>query len=335
MAHLRRNHIVPQFWLSAFADKGKLLARTRAGNEHVVGVNSATVVAHFYRDDDAAAKDPQAVERYLSANVEGPAHQLVWDLVNGQLPSAQSDLDALKKLIAFQIVRTRTFRDIDHQIKDHLWPVFFAMEVVKKVNESRTVPLDGAELHGVFEHARSSAPAKPVAVDESRTQLRILLRMADKLEGDLKRRNFALASGLRRVLLVGDSPAVVWHPGGAPMGWTGLLPDDADLLLPMAPNLLLIATNQGQTGPVALTPELAKIANDGQAAWCSFAVYRHPATRWPRDLHLGADSPKLPIPRVTMSPGTGNSSFPAKFAPVADPSLDQLIKSLGGTDIVE
>jgi hypothetical protein len=83
-----------------------------------------------------------------------------------------------------------------------------------------------------------------------------------------------------------------------------------------------------------LTPELIRIANEGQVTWCSFTVYRHPDMRWPTDLHLSGNAPKLPIPRVTLSPGSGNPTFPARFGPIVDSGLDQLIKSLGGTDIV-
>ncbi|MEV4210206.1 DUF4238 domain-containing protein [Micromonospora sp. NPDC049662] len=330
----RRNHTVPQLWLNAFARNGRLVAHNRAGKEHLTGVKGAAVVAHFYRDESPAATDPQAVETYLANHIEDPAKRMVQDLVVGRLPSAQADLSTLKRLVAFQIARTPTFRNIDQQVENHLWPIMYAAEVVGELNKSRVSPLAGAELQAVFEQARRDAPAKPADADKSRTRLRLMLRTAHRLANNLESRDLVLASGSRRALLISDSPAVLWHPGGPPLGWTGALPDDADLLLPVAPNRLLIASRRRQGPAVTLTPELVKIANQAQVTWCSFTVYRHPDMRWPRDLHLGGNAPKLPAPRVTLSPGTGNPTFPAGFEPIADSDLSQLIKSLGGVDMV-
>ncbi|WP_436536111.1 DUF4238 domain-containing protein [Actinoplanes sp. HUAS TT8] len=325
---------MPQLLLNAFANNGQLIARNRAGREHKTGVKGAAVISHFYRDESPATSDPQAVETYLANHIESPARQLVQDLLSGRLPNEQSDLHVLIRLIAFQIARSPTFRSIDQQIERHLWPLMYATQVVDTIDKERPVPLAGAERDAVFEEARRTAPPKPADPDVTRTRLRLMLRTADRLVSGLKGRRLVVASGLRRVLLIGDSPAVLWHPGGPGLGWTGVLPDDADLLLPVAPNRLLIATNRGRDTAVSLTPELVRIANEGQVTWCSAAVYRHPDMRWPAYLYLGRNAPALPKPRVTLSAGSGDSTFPARFEPVADPDLDQLIRTLGGTDVV-
>ncbi|XVV12618.1 DUF4238 domain-containing protein [Actinoplanes sp. CA-131856] len=146
MPPARRNHTVPQLWLNAFAVRGQLTARNRAGKEHLTGVRDATVVAHFYRDESPAAFDPQAVETFLANQVEDPATGVVQDLVGGRLPVTEDAVDALKRLIAFQLVRTPAFRSVDRQIAEHLWPIMWAFEVIDRFNQRRATPLTGAAL---------------------------------------------------------------------------------------------------------------------------------------------------------------------------------------------
>ncbi|XVV12619.1 hypothetical protein ACQP2X_48875 [Actinoplanes sp. CA-131856] len=187
----------------------------------------------------------------------------------------------------------------------------------------------------MFEKARRDAPDRPADPDESRVRLRLMLQTAGRLESFLKQRRLVLASSSHRMLLVGDSPAVLWHPNGRPQGWTGVLPEDAELLLPVAPNRLLIATKHGENTDVPLTRELANITNEGQVAQCFFAAYRHPDMDWPSNVRLSGQPPEIAAPRITFAPGSGELTFPAQFAPAADPKLRQLIEDLGGMDVVQ
>lgn len=331
----QHQHLVPKLWLRQHADSGEwLVQHRRDGAELRVTVNNAAVGKNFYRDPDATSPDErQDVEDFLANRIEGPGAAAFRDAAGGHLPSSASDRNALVQLIAFQLVRSATFRHADQQIGGHLWPVFFAMEVVNRY-VAATGERDQSELQAVFDEATSRAPEYEPERDR-RSELRVLLRTAHRVAKQLALRDLLVVTRPDRALVLGDAPVVLLHPGGLPAGWPGLLPVDADLIAPLSPSTLLIATTHPLVGgPGTLTDVLATSSNEAQARACHDALYRHPDLLMPSTLFLARTASSVAAPHVGFGPGSGASTFPARHDAIDDVQLDALIRQLGGVDEV-
>ncbi|MFJ3891109.1 DUF4238 domain-containing protein [Streptomyces rubrogriseus] len=68
----KEHHLVPRYWLRAFAEDGHVLGRWRGGAEHRTPVRRAAVARHFNTDPLAEGERRVALETYLDRHVDGP-----------------------------------------------------------------------------------------------------------------------------------------------------------------------------------------------------------------------------------------------------------------------
>jgi hypothetical protein len=334
LATPKRHHVVPVAYLKHFADEGLLVAHPRKGLPHKVTVRNAAVHTNFYRDWAATkANDQGVVERFLAQHVEGRAARWLKHAADGDLPEDPEDRVALDRFLAFQLVRTPSFRRLCREIGEHLTPVLLAGEVVKRVRAANP-EMTFEETRAI--HAQACHRFQGMSIDgDSRSLLRVMLRKAAELTDTIGALQLLLLSSETPVLLTSDAPAVAWSPTHPADGFRGLMPDDGQIFLPVTPRVLLLATGTPQLGSGRLVAELASCVNGLLAARCERYLYRHPAMPWPTDVVLPPTPAATAAPSVRLRPGTGDQTFPAQYPEVADSVIAELIEQLGGVDIVE
>lgn len=154
-----RHHLVPESWLKGFADAGQLCVRRRDRAQDItMAVSDATVVGKFYSNPrPSEGEDGQEVEAYLATEVEGPAAGALRDIHEGRWPLNPKAELALRKLLAHQLVRTRSFRALGKHIEKHALPVAAALETAPLVAERLgKASLSEQELHQLTEFYRKN-----------------------------------------------------------------------------------------------------------------------------------------------------------------------------------
>ncbi|MFJ6492008.1 DUF4238 domain-containing protein [Streptomyces californicus] len=68
----REHHLVPKYWLRAFAEDGHVLGRWRSGAEHRTPMRRAAVGRDFNTDPLAEGERRVALETYLDHHVDAP-----------------------------------------------------------------------------------------------------------------------------------------------------------------------------------------------------------------------------------------------------------------------
>lgn len=333
----RRHHTVPRLYLRPFAVGDQVLMRRR-GSTADEARNIATVA--FTRDFYGFTVDgvrATTVETWLDRNIEGPAAPALRRILDGQWPPSDEDRTAIASFAAFQLLRTPLVRAFMHQIDRSVAPLLWSAEVLTQT--LKQVELTDDEKLQVVAKARTRTPAELTEPADTKTMLRTMIREADQNVPRLAGRGWSLLRSDGPVLVTSDNPVAKFFPTRPPAGFTGLAPDDAELHLPLSPDTLLVFERDGaaaQPGPAGLSEEMTAVANRGQALGADQAVFRRADTPWPAGLVLGPHPPRLPEPTITTraSPG-GTPTFPARFAPVNNPVVAELLDELGGEDVVD
>jgi hypothetical protein len=322
-------------YLRAFADADQVVWRQRGRRDEVRNIRSVTFSANFYGFVVGGRRGP-LVEHWLDEHVEAPAAPALRRLSDGMWPPSADDRDVLARFVSFQLVRTPLVRDHMRQAQDDLAPLLWSSALLGRALQER--PLSDREQLQVLRWAEKRTPAELFQPDQN-AMLRTMVRKADELVPVLRARPWSLLRATQRCLVAGDNPVGRVFPAGDPAGFTGLAPADAELQLPVSPQLLLILERDGLPGSDAvgvLTAQAAAVGNDAQARAADRGVLRHPTMAWPRDLVLGPRPPRLPTPTVTTrlrSPGP--PTFPATYPPANDPRVAALLTALGASDVVE
>ncbi|MDX3371447.1 DUF4238 domain-containing protein [Streptomyces sp. ME02-6987-2C] len=329
----RRHHLLPQVWLEGFARDGVLTGRRRAaGRDFPSSVIDATVVSQFYSNPmPEQGQDGQEVEKFLADDVEGPAAAVLQNIRAGRWPLAHGDESALIRLLAHQLARSQAFRKLGKHVEDHLLPLITASEITKHMDEGADQPLSPRDRKRVIEGIMRNPPAMEKLLDPRR-DLRQQLRTADQVEQKLVNWQMVLLRADRPLLLLADGGVVVKQMDGSFSPYPPVLPDDAELLAPLAPHLLLILTPRpDRHADQQLTPRKASKANRGALALCHDTIYRQPGHPWPKGATLLPEPPSLLPPSITISlAAEQDTEQPMSHAPIAHQRLAQLVTKLGG-----
>lgn len=296
---------MPQYWLRAFAEDGHVLGRWRGGAEHRTPVRRAAVARHFNTDPLAEGERRVALETYLDRHVDGPAAPVLRALREGRWwPLEQAREAVVLDALAWQVVRTRTFRSFDAQVGRHVFPAAWAAEAVDYCEEQLGRPLSEAERMEVFWTAVRTAP-DPSVVDDPRSALRASIRAFERTRDVLAApgRRLMLLRSAEPLLMLADSGVALRHKDGTFSFTPPLLPKALEVFAPLSPSCLLISTPRAHYRPrEGLTRKIAAKANAGAAAWCQDAVYRLPSMSWPAHLRLASTPLKVRPPRLSAVP---------------------------------
>jgi hypothetical protein len=306
------------------------MVRRRDGTEEPLPIKDATVQVDFYDPGTAGAPD-DSLEHWLDRGIENPVGEIMVSLRKGNPPTSTADRGTLARFIAVQMVRTIAFRDQLRDIDSHLWPWFFATEVVRKVVESdATLKDDPDQLQALHEYYASRAPQRPGVVNKD-SLMRTMIREADRLLPVLLSMEFMITESSTPQLLTGDTPVVTVNGTGEVTYGPMLLPNFHEVHLPVTPERLLTISPLRPLGQTALlTAEQAGIVNRAIIRSCTTSVFRRPDMPWPGDLALPRQRLPLHSPTVNISHGNGQPAKKPKFPAIVDQTLKDALDLLGG-----
>ncbi|MFI0772838.1 DUF4238 domain-containing protein [Streptomyces sp. NPDC021218] len=300
----KEHHLVPQYWLRAFAEDGHVLGRWRGGAEHRTPVRRAAVARHFNTDPLAEGEQRVALETYLDHRVDGPCAPVLRALREGQWPLDEARHMVALDALAWQVVRTRAFRSFDEQVGRHVFPAVWATEAVGYCEEQLGRPLSEAERMKVFWTAARTAP-DPSLTDDPRSALRASIRAFEHTRDVLAApgRRLVLLRSAEPLLILADSGVALRRKNGTFDLTPPLLPETIEVFAPLSPTCLLISTPRSHYRPYqGLTRKIAAKANAGTAAWCQEAVYRPPSMPWPIHLPLAETPLEVRSPQLSAVP---------------------------------
>ncbi|MFD9099059.1 DUF4238 domain-containing protein [Streptomyces collinus] len=332
----KEHHLVPKFWLRAFAEDGHLRQRLRDGREYCTPVKSAAKSPNFNTDPLARGALRVALESYLAGQVDHYAALATRLIRRGVWPLPADDHDHLLQALAWQIVRTSMFRSWNAQLGAHLTPVIYGHQVVLTIQERLGRHLSEEKGLALFWEAYRRAPDPKVFSDPQqrlRAPLQGLAYALDYLTSP--DRQLVLVRTDRPTLVLSDTGVIIRRSSGTYSINPPLLPAASELFGPISPTHLVISTRTPQRyQDGVLTFALARQANRGATAWCQAAVFRLPSMRWPRNLRLDAQPRRIPPPRIAPArPTTGQNGETAYRPVLTDPELLQLWQQFGGSPI--
>lgn len=329
----KEHHLVPKFWLKAFAEEGHITGLHRDGREHRTPVKSAAMARNFNTDLLVQGMQRVALETYLSEKVDHHAAPVMRAVRSGTWPLAPERLQVLRRTLAWQLVRTQMFRSWNAQVGAYLAPVVWAHEIISLYQRRLGRVLTDEEGVAAFWDAYHRAP-DPHLFNDDRWHLRAPIQglsfAMDYL--DAPERHLILVQAEIPCLILGDIGIVIRRTSGTYSIAPPLLGAATELFAPVSPTHLLISTRtpeRYQDG--VLTAALARQANKGAAAWCQNAVYRLVSMRWPRYLRLAPEPPAIPAPRIAAAPSTDRGQGSGARRPVLkDPELLTLLSQFSG-----
>ncbi|MFJ3601057.1 DUF4238 domain-containing protein [Streptomyces sp. NPDC090126] len=330
----KTHHLVPRYWLNAFAEDGHVVGRWRDGVEHRTRLRGAAAARHFNTDPLAEGERRTVLETYLGDRVDGPAARVSRAIRQGHWPLDEPSQQTLIEALAWQVVRTRAFRAWDEQVGEHLFPPLWATEAVDWVEEHYGRPLTPEQRLQVFNAALRQSPSSSVITDR-RMALRSAIRGFERVRSFLstEERHWVLLQSDRPLLVIGDSGVVLRRRDGTYGTTPPLLSAGSQLLVPLSPQHLLISTTRSHYQPeAALTATLAAKANTGAAHWCQEAVYRLPSMPWPARLRIPGAAPHIQAPVVHARTDDGaHPGTELRHPDVHDPELRSILQQFTGT----
>lgn len=199
------------------------------------------------------------------------------------------------------LMRTRTFRDLLRQAQLITSSYARRQEMAFRYGRDlRTLsPVAKQELERAAQTMERMVPRHP---REARIRdLRTFVNMTDfayKRLQVLRWQHYELETPL---LLTSDAGVGVLRPDPDPGGF---LPHRGVVLLPLTPTSLAIAATKGQQNMLSEKGgELATISNQALCDAAYEDTFRRPDVRWPVDLVLGTEGPRLNIRLVPPRPG--------------------------------
>ncbi|MFI0990543.1 DUF4238 domain-containing protein [Streptomyces exfoliatus] len=325
----KEHHLVPRWWLRAFAEDGHVLGRRHSGAEHRTPIRRAAVARNFNTDPLVEGEQRTALETYLDRHVDGPSAPVLRALRTGRSSLESVQASVVLDAVAWQVVRTQAFRSFDEQVGRHLFPAMWAVEAVGYTEERLKRSLTEAERMEVFWAAVRQAP-DPSVIDDPRSALRASIRAFERTRDVLAApgRRLELLHSEEPMLVLSDSGVILRRKDGSFSITPPLLPKAIEVFAPLSPSCLLISTPRAHyRAPEGLTRKIAAKANAGAAAWCQDAVYRLPSMPWPAHLRLPDTPLKVQPPQLSAQPAqhrTDASAHPEVRRHELRAILDQL-----------
>lgn len=170
-----------------------------------------------------------------------------------------------------------------------------------------------------------------------RVNLRLFLRLFDRLSTRLSTWTWSVSTAQQPCLVTADAPVAVLPNSSG--GWSGILPADSPIFIPISSSQLIVAELRPPLAdPPELPIELADLVNARLAFEAHDAIFADPRSGWPLPLPALAPSrPRLPTPAVTFSRDEANSAGQApkpSYPTIDDPAVRELLAALGGTEEV-
>jgi hypothetical protein len=241
-------------------------------------------------------------------------------------------------MLGCQLLRTPRVRAEMNAIDGHL-ASHIALSTLHGYAARHGYPVDDPAIATTLQQIAPLLASEALSGRDLRSFLRTTIREGDRSAQHIAAREWSLLACEHDVLLSSDHPVALFFPEGDPAGFTGVVPDDAQLLFPVDPQHLLVVEPVGTAGLPqmgALTAEYATIANAAQVRSAQRDVFRHPDMPWPSGLALPDVEPALPEPTVRISRSTdGPSTFPATYPTPHDDRVANLLRQLGAEDTVE
>ncbi|WP_079168957.1 DUF4238 domain-containing protein [Streptomyces sp. CC77] len=300
----KEHHLVPQWWLRAFAESGHILGRRRSGAERRTPLRRAAVARNFNTDPLVEGEQRVVLETYLDRHVDGPSAPVMRALRTGLSSLENVRESVVLDFVAWQVVRTRAFRSFDAQVCRHLFPAMWALEAVGHAEERLKRPLTEVERMEVFWTSVRGAP-DPSLVDDPRSPLRASIRAFERTREVLATpgRRLVLLHSAEPMLVLSDSGVVLRRKDGSFSITPPLLPETIEVFAPLSPTCLLISTPRAHYRPQdGLTRKIAAKANAGAAAWFQDAVYRLESMPWPARLRLPDAPLSVQPPQLSARP---------------------------------
>jgi hypothetical protein len=327
MSTPRRHHQVPKFYLRRFAADDRLEVVTRRGARATAGIGDAAVQEHFFsyvRHD--GVREPE-LEEYLAANVDTPSAPTFRRIAAGE--AQPGDLGTILRFMAFQVVRSPRFRDLDLRLAESLGPVLFGFDVVKKAfGRDGSMPWDDAVVREVFESARSNPPAEYTAKPDSNALIRIMLRWTEQLEAALAQLCWAVGETERDSFITSDNPVVTFRPAADPSSFHGVRPDsESEVRFPLDPRHVLLGAQYALgCDRFDAPPELVRTTNILIARECQHAVFHRPGPSPLGDIQLAPAPPPLLDPTVTLRQNLGAEDTRLEYPALRDDRLSEIIQ---------
>jgi Protein of unknown function (DUF4238) len=167
MAEPRRHHLVPQFYMRAFADaKGRVRVVERAtGTEFTTGTANVFVERDYYTVSGVDAEDDHALIEGLYAQVEGVVAPIFEQLREGDFPLGGQERSEFGSFMALQVTRGRQHRDMVHNMADVL-----GREMLKMA--ANQPPGYSEKLRAEWEENPVGPEPPPPLTDDQREMLR-------------------------------------------------------------------------------------------------------------------------------------------------------------------
>jgi hypothetical protein len=153
-----------------------------------------------------------------------------------------------------------------------------------------------------------------------------MLRMADDLAARFATMHWSILTVAQTSLLTSDNPVLVFEPSKARHTGPEILPDTAELHMPLSPTHLLVISPYPALG-AGNASELVPWVNEELARTCFEDLFCHPAVAWPTDLVLGPKPPSLPVPAVTVSHNPGQPTQ-RSWGPFLDAEIEAIFKMI-------
>ena len=261
----KRQHYVPRFLLRYFTVDGERLQvlDKRRWARRTQSINNTALQKYFYDYMDEGKlrtlEGDLARLEYDSANI---LHQVVSDRSLRKVTS--SERRVLAFFVATQALRTRQER----VYAQHLWDMTKDMVQLEEFSETWFSDLEWDE------------------VDFAEQQISNMRLLAPLYTGELENYHwFLLAPSYNQEFWTSDHPVVVWNRSASPDAGLGLLEDEAEVYLPLTPDLLLLVAHPGgrkaksylgaggTASPLTLLPGAIRLLNGLQVVFSERFVF--------------------------------------------------------------
>ncbi|OKX85368.1 DUF4238 domain-containing protein [Corynebacterium glutamicum] len=206
----KRHHLIPQFYLDAFSEKGKLQMQELAGKAYLVSKTNAFVVNDFYRKTDDNAENALEFEDHL-ANVEAIASNALRSLRNNRRIDLEEKSSIAEFLLA-QWARGDGFRSASRSFKNLALRDMARNSSEKDVRLFHEIsfegPVEDEEWESIWKrYTCDEGPGFYSTVESSFSQFKQLTK--DTKQSILLTRKWVVLDFGRPTLISGDRPVII------------------------------------------------------------------------------------------------------------------------------
>jgi hypothetical protein len=321
----KAHHVLPQFYLIAWADeKGLIAMLNRDGKEVKTGARSLAVETDFYAFERDDGEKDSSVELAL-AEVDGKGSEVHRTLLEGRFPPSQEEKATFASWIGLQWVRGRWSRSSGEELADKLQKMLFrfALENAELGETRGDGESEDREPEPLPEELRDEPSARiPDLSWMSKSQREELSEQLDK-HSFIMPRPFQLRQMLISMpqaaqpfldsewhllrfespeLLTSDEPIILQRRPRPENRFLGIGPASADhLYFPLSPSTCLAMIRNGRAKEETiceLPSSEAKLINRDSLATFWSQLFRHPQSP-----EFPGQIPKLPEERIEIQNG--------------------------------